>query len=184
MGTKIDPEEPYLGDKCEWFVDPDHTPKKIYAYFWEIVTCPDRKLAPNMHLFPMFQDDEEPCLWRNVIGSSGWDASVRYLAFEPRTTLWLINTAAGSYFEGELVDRAAEHDIFENKNTECDEQKYGVGGNAFLIWKKAAVDLINNMALPTESQILFEVSTNDAGKPVYKFCFPKYSMNVKFLIEP
>lgn len=184
MGTKISTDEPHLGDVCEWFVEPLKTPNKIYAYYWELVTCPARKVAPNMHLFPMFQDDEVPCLFRNEAGPAGWDSSIQFHAGAPRSTLFLINLAAGKYFEGDIEHAAAEHDIFDNKNVGCDPVNYAVGGNAFIIWKQAAVDLINSVVLPTESNILFEIFVTDEGKPVYKFCFPKYSMNVKLLISP
>ncbi|GAI20489.1 unnamed protein product, partial [marine sediment metagenome] len=131
-----------------------------------------------------FQREDQPCFFTNVVDDFGWNVQLEFVSGPHRTFLRLWDKFGAAYFYDFLVGAALEHDIFINELLECSESDKGIKGNAFIIWKQAAVDLINSMVLPTDSQILFEIFVTDEGKPVYKFCFPKYSMNIKILVSP
>lgn len=184
MGTRITPDDPIAGNPCEWFFDPDNTPHKIYAYFWELEQCPGRKLPPNMHIFTMFQDDEKPCEWRNVPSAQGWECGIAYRNVPPLSRLYLINLAAGLYFDGDLAWRADEHDVFNNKIVDCLGPNFAQKGNGLIFWLEAATGLLESLALPNDGNTFMEFFVTDEHKPVYKFCNVRWSLNQKYLINP
>lgn len=184
MGTKISKEEPIVGGECEHFYEPENTPEKIYVYFWEMVKCDaEEHTPPNMHLFALTQSETNPCIWLYCGTDYPFDI-VLYWYADSVVFFTLRDKDGHFFFETAESEDVREHHIFDNVLNVCNGFDGAMGGNAFIIWKQAAVDLINSMVLPTESNILFEVFVTDEGKPVYKFCFPKYSMNIKILVTP
>ncbi|GAG72524.1 unnamed protein product [marine sediment metagenome] len=145
MGTRITPDDPVACNPCSFFGVPAKTPCKIYAYFWEIVGCPESKIPPNMHLFTLFQDDVNPCMYRNVSDSFGWDVQLQLVGGPVRAVIHLWDNLGDCYFWDSLNGVVAEHDIFSNEILECVEGSLGLEGNAFVLWLEAAVSSILNL---------------------------------------
>lgn len=184
MGTPIPPEPPPHGDDCLHFPEPTETPHEIYVYFWGMVVCPFAlELPPNMHLFTLVQNDAIPCLWEYENAAFGFTIVLDIQTITPMG-LELRHTDTSPYFRAELDGPPAEHQVFTNLQDVCPPTNYAHSGWATMFWLKAARAVINDMNLPTESNIMLEFFVTDEHKPVYKFCFPRYGMNVKFLVSP
>ncbi len=183
MGEKIDPiVDPIPGTECVNWDPPAETPEFVYVMFWDIVDCPGTpKPAPNGHLFKLTQNDGISCWWEYDDPAFGFKilfdaSSIAPWGIELRDQLLRL------YFTGGLFGSPHEHDIAVSTLVGCTPTIIGNAGFATIFWKKAAVDLITDLALPTDKQILFEFFMKDNTFPVYKFCVPEYSMNIKVLI--
>lgn len=184
MGTPIDRDDPIWGVNCPKFAVPAETPETIYVYFWDIEPCPGALIPPpNMHLFTLHQDDVIPCIWNYDNADFGFTVLLDLQTVTP-WGLELRHQDLSAYFIGQTHGAPSEHDVVTSTLDVCGLGNYGAIGFATLFWKVAAVKLITDMNLPSDSQILMEFFVTDAHKPVYKFCLPKYGMNLKFLIIP
>lgn len=185
MGIKVDPTDPQICENCWHMIEPLETPCQIFVYFWEVEFCPGRQVPPNLHVFTCFQDDENPCTYDSGDLPMGWRVTVLWGVAPNDTKIYLWDEFGFMYFRGTFNGSAVEHDVFDNDLVDCDPPELigGKFGYAMLFWKKAAVQLIEDMNLPTDVKVLMEFFVSDDHKPIYKFCIPKYSMNVKFLLS-
>jgi len=184
MGIPIAPIDPIYGPGCARWLEDEDTPKYIYVYFWEIIACPDEvNVPPNFHTFKLTQVDGSPCAWQYRGDDYPWDIDLSY-AIDGKAWLDLWDKDAHTFFEDYPFWPLHEHHVFTNQIAVCPDGHGAAGGNALIFWKEAAVKLLADMSLPTDSQILMEFFVTADHKPVYKFCLPEYSMNVKFLISP
>lgn len=136
-----------------------------------------------MHLFTLTQNSEFPCLYEYEDADFGFIVTLDISTITP-IGLKLQNTDLDLYFEAELwAGPPVEHMVFTNSWQVCGPN-VGVGGFATMFWLIAARAIIDQMVLPTDPQIMLEFFVTDSGDPVYKYCVPKYSMNVKFLVSP
>jgi len=149
-----------------------------------MVACPAAPIAPpNMHLFTLQQDDVKPCWWIFDSVAMGFKILLDATSLAP-LALELRHQDNNLYFQGHIWGAMCEHQVFTNNNVACPGGIYAYVGWATIFWLDAAVGVIEDFNLPTDSQILFEFFMKNDASPVYKFCFPKYTMNVKFLLNP
>ncbi len=184
MGTRIEPEPPSPGDNCAWFITPASTPVKIYAMFWSIGNCPGGVEPPNYHLFSLFQDDVNACLFRNVLGALGWQVQLQFVGGPQRSVIHLWDNVGNAYFYNALAGAADEHDVFTNEIIACTLDDLGIGGFAMIFWLDAVYTILNALNLPNDGHTFMEFSVTDEKKPVYKFCNTRWLLNKKILYSP
>jgi|GEM_PF-3994064 len=184
MGHEIKHDDPEIGLGCQYFHDPDNVPAKIYVMFDAVVACPDRAVPPNHHLFTLFQHDTYPCVWRTDVLWFGGMIQLQYSPGPPHTTLLMWDGDGRRMFGCVDYLYAPEHHIFENQNPDCSDSFSALGGIGTIMWFAAAADILSDFVIPSDVKIFLEFSVTPSGAPIYKFCIPKYSMNIKFLIKP
>lgn len=183
MGIEIDPDPPENGDSCAYFSDPGNTPVHIYVQFNGIVACPERAEPPNLHLFTLTQHETYHCVWQSGDNFCDVDIQLQYSPGPPHTTLNMWDSNGRTIFNSVETLYAPEHHVFPNNNPDCSNSFSGLGGIGTIMWFKKASEILSEFVIPTDKKILMEFFTTPSGQPVYKFCIPKYSMNIKFKLD-
>lgn len=190
MGTPVpDPPIDYANDciACRtggytlW--EPGETPEFVYVYFAGIEKCPLAiKEPPNGQTFKLTQDPLNACHWRHV--GSEWTVDwYSYDWIEMQSRVVLFETGGLVMFSSRLDNCPLECSVYHNGIEICAWPVAARFGVAVVHWMGIVLGIIVGLNLPTGSQIMHELFVTDDDKIVHKFCLPKYSMNVKFLMD-
>jgi len=191
MGTPVPPPPIDYGDDCEcctpplgelW--EPGKTPLFMYVYFAGLQPCPGAPHSPpNGKTFKLTQKEGYPCVWESM--GSVW--RVYFVTNAPeyfcRLTLQDV-PGANYYFDDYGPGCPPETYVFHNDIAACVPPDVAKGGVAVIHWMDIVLRLVTAMSLPSASKLMHELFVTDEDKIVHKFCMPKYSMNIKMLLNP
>lgn len=183
MGTQINKIPP--GANCYLWDPVDETPESIYVFFWEILKG-DRGLAripPNLHIFKLDQVDGNACLWRYENAAFGWFVEVGIDGMN--TWLWLRDSElpAKYYFaDHKAVSPPAEYELFTN-DYNAPFNNWGYDGFGSIFWMDAIIDLVEAFGLEWTSDLMLEMSADDAQTLIVKLCSLQAVTNIKFKIQ-
>lgn len=180
MGKPIVVADPVLGGSCGYFVDPVNTPEKIFVQFQGVVACPDRAVPPNLHTFTLYQVPLHPCVWQSGATFFGGTCQIQFTGGPPKTNLQLWDSDGRRMFGCADFLYAPEHHIFENENPDCSDSFSARHGTGSIMWMERASEILDDFGFPDDVKILMEWAFTPEGHSVYKFCIPKYHMNLKF----
>lgn len=190
MGTPV-PDPPIdHGNDCDsccppapsmWL--PGETPEFVYVYFASIESCPLAiQSPPNGRTFKLTQTVENPCKWE--YWGPKWH--VFWLAMDPlflESMLYLEEVGGLGIFVSRTINCPPECFVYHSTIEVCAWPTAGRFGIGVVHWMGIALGIIVSLSLPMASTIMHELFVTDDDKVVHKFCFPKYGMNVKFLME-
>lgn len=182
MGTPVKPIT--FGSDCQQCFLVDKTPEFVYVYFAGIEKCPLAiKNPPNGQTFKLTQDPENPCFYEHT----GTEWHVWWRAFDPifmESMLYLEEVGGLGIFVSRAVNCPLECFVYHSSIEVCAFPIAGRFGVGVVHWMGIVHGLILALMLPTASHIMHELFVTDEDKIVHKFCFPKYSMNIKVLVTP
>lgn len=183
MGIRMPIENWPVGDRCDCHPQADKTPSKIYAYFYAIEQCPLFLLPPNLHVFTLYQDEENPCKWANDVNTYGWIVELEWQCEMSQVQLLLYRGELDVYFHGLLSFPVLEHDQFANWWWICGGNQTGKKGCGQVFWHERALELVEGLNFENDGNLFMEFFVTDAGAPIYKFCFLDHYQNQKILLE-
>jgi len=180
MGTPVKPV--ILGSDCPQCWSPGKSPENVWVYFAGIERCPLAiKSPPNGQTFKLTQDPDNPCFYEHT--GSEWH--VWWRAFDPifmESMLYLEEVGGLGIFVSRTINCPPECFVYHSTIEVCQWPVAGRFGVGVVHWMGIVLHLIVAFNLPSSSYIMHELFVTDEDRIVYKFCFPKYSMNVKFLL--
>lgn len=191
MGTPL-PDQPIdYGDDCVVCRDAPYerwaageTPHYVYVRFSGLVKCVwGTYEPPNGQVFRLEQDPVWPCLWF-LIGTK-W--TVQFL---PATRVPLLSQIvlrdefAQLYFDGFSVACPPEMQVFDNSLVACNPGNQSKDGEATIAWNSTALSIAKAMVLPFDPQLMTEMFITPTDVPVFKYCNPRFGVNVKIKFEP
>lgn len=182
MGIRMPIGDWLVGDACESHPQPENTPKIIYAYFWGIEACLGSLVPPNLHVFSLYQDEEDPSKWANVVDGFGWIVELEWDAVADQAVLELYRAPADVYFYGRHALQVYEHDAFANLWWDCIGAQKAKFGCACLFWHERSLELVEGLNLHNDGNLFMEFFITEDLAPVYKFCYLDHFVNEKVLL--
>lgn len=184
MGTPV--RKIVYGHDCYFWPDPTKTPKKIYAFFWEIKKG-DRTGAvepANLRIFTMYQHPLDHCTWYTVIEFGKWVTHFGVSLEQCWLSLYLNWTPIRYYFF-KLSDLPPpdEYQLFANFY-QTPINNWGYEGYGTIFWLKKVIDLAKDFGWDHVADLMMETFPVDCVDYVVKFCSLELKQNIKMRFTP
>lgn len=182
MGIRIRPPRE-IGILCAGFPIPVVTPKFMYAFFSDLITCPGQQEAPNGQAFMLTQNTTFPCRWRNVGTTGPWDVELIVSPIGIHSDVIMSNGGL-FYMIARNAGVVVEYKTYTNNIIACVGGIAGHSGTCFVFWLDIADQQVLDLNLPFDEDGLFlEVfNVNDTSK-VHRFANSSFHLNDKILFD-
>lgn len=184
MGIRV--RKIVYSDDCFHWIDPEHTPKKVYAFFWDVKKG-DRTGAvepANLRIFTMYQDPLDHCHWYSPAEFGKWKADFGVQAAQCWLSLYL-NWSPLRYYFHKTADFSPpdEYHLFVNFY-QTPINNWGYNGYGTIFWMKKVIDLAEQFGWDHVADLLQETFPVDCVDYVIKFCSYELQQNIKLRFTP
>lgn len=170
MGTQL--KIPTPGVNCLNWDPPAEAPESIYCQFWDVKKG-DRGGArepPNEHIFRMEQMAGQPCSWKSVNLTYGWEVTFDLQSAAMNIHLQDAVLRDNTYFVDTVSSSPPdEYQVFTNELTTA-YGNWGWDGHCIIFWMADAIIIAEEFGLLDAGDLMLEMFPAEAPYFVFKFC--------------